>query len=94
LPAKYTPYSFVMSSTFPIPDLPRDNPMTEERVNLGEKLFHEKTLSKDGTLACASCHVEEAAFSDPRRFSIGVRAQVGTRHTRLGVQPLKTAMKM
>src|SRR4051794_16825081 len=27
LPAKYTPYPFQMSATFPIPDLPRDNPL-------------------------------------------------------------------
>jgi cytochrome c peroxidase len=80
LPAKYTPYCFVMSSTFPIPDLPRDNPFTEERVTLGEKLFHETALSKDGSLSCASCHQAKAALSDPRRFSIGVRDQVGIRN--------------
>jgi cytochrome c peroxidase len=80
LPEKFTPYHFQMSATFPIPDLPRDNPLIAERVTLGEKLFHETALSKDGTLACASCHQNEAAFSDPRRYSIGVRAQVGTRN--------------
>src|ERR1043166_343886 len=80
LPAKYTPYCFVMSSTFPIPDLPRDNPFTEERVALGEKLFHETALSKDGSLSCASCHQAKTALSDPRHFSIGVREQLGKRN--------------
>ena len=28
-----------MSATFPIPDLPRDNPLTVERVTLGKALF-------------------------------------------------------
>lgn len=80
LPAKFTPYPFRMSATFPIPDLPRDNPLITERVAIGKKLFHEPLLSKDNTLSCASCHVESAAFTDPRRFSVGVREQVGTRN--------------
>ena len=80
LPAKFTPYPFRMSATFPIPDLPKDNPLIEERVALGEKLFHETALSKDGTLSCASCHKVNAAFTDPRKYSVGVREQVGTRN--------------
>jgi cytochrome c peroxidase len=80
LPAKYTPYAFKMSSVFPIPDLPRDNPLIEERVALGEKLFHETALSQDGSISCASCHNSGNAFSDPRRYSVGVREQTGVRH--------------
>ena len=80
LPEKFTPYRFQMSATFPIPDLPRDNPLIEERVALGRKLFSETALSKDGTLSCASCHKANAAFADPRRVSLGVRDQVGTRN--------------
>ena len=79
LPAKFTPYRFTMNAHFPIPDLPRDNPLIEERVRLGEKLFHEKLLSRDGTVACASCH-SDSAFSDPRKFSIGVDGQIGKRN--------------
>ena len=80
LPAKFTPYPFQMSSTFPIPDLPRDNPLIAERVALGEKLFLETALSKDNSLSCASCHDAKHAFADPRRYSIGVRDQVGSRN--------------
>lgn len=80
LPAHFTPFAFAMSARFPVPDLPRDNPLIMERVELGEKLFHERALSKDGSLACASCHKEKDAFSDPRQFSLGVRDQVGKRH--------------
>ena len=39
LPEKFTPYRFTMSGTFPVPDLPRDNPLIEERVALGKALF-------------------------------------------------------
>jgi cytochrome c peroxidase len=80
LPDHFTPYRFQMSAVFPIPDLPRDNPLTEERVALGQKLFHDAALSRDGKIACASCHQADAGFSDPRRFSVGVRDQPGARH--------------
>jgi cytochrome c peroxidase len=81
LPEKFTPYRFTMSGTFPMPDLPRDNPLIEERVALGKALFNETALSRDGTLSCASCHVANFAFTDARRFSLGVRGQKGTRNS-------------
>ena len=80
LPSKFTAYPFQMSATFPIPDLPKDNPLITERVALGEKLFHERLLSKDNTLSCSSCHDAKHAFADPRQYSVGVREQVGTRN--------------
>jgi len=80
LPAKFTPYRFTMSGVFPVPDLPRDNPLLEERVALGRALFHEQKLSRDNSLACASCHVEAAALTDSRRYSLGVESRTGTRN--------------
>lgn len=80
LPAKFTPYRFTVSKTFPLPALPRDNPLIEERVALGRRLFNDTALSRDGTLSCASCHTQEFGFADPRRFSIGVEGRKGTRH--------------
>ncbi|MEO8617431.1 MAG: MbnP family protein [Luteolibacter sp.] len=80
LPEKYTPYRFTMSRSFPIPDLPRDNPLINERVALGKQLFSETALSRDGTLSCASCHTPDVAFNDARRFSVGVHGQIGTRN--------------
>jgi len=80
LPKKFTPYRFEMSGTFPIPDLPQDNPLIEERVALGRKLFNETALSKDGTRSCASCHQAQIAFSDSVRFSRGVEGRTGTRN--------------
>ena len=76
-----TPYRFTISSQFPIPDLPRDNPLTEEGVELGHRLFDEKLLSINGKQSCASCHVEENAFSDPgKKYSVGAEGAVGTRN--------------
>jgi cytochrome c peroxidase len=39
------------------------NPLTEEGFQLGRKLFYDGRLSKDGTVSCASCHQQFAAFS-------------------------------
>jgi cytochrome c peroxidase len=79
LPPKFTPYRFTMSAVFPVPDLPRDNPLLEERVALGRALFHEPRLSRDNSISCASCHVEGDGFSDARRYSEGVEGRIGTR---------------
>ena len=80
LPEKFTPFHFTMGTAFPIPELPRDNPLIEERVTLGKKLFQETALSRDGSISCVSCHQPACMLSDPRRFSVGLRGQTGTRH--------------
>ncbi len=76
-----TLYQFHLPVGFPIPPLPRDNPLTEQGVALGDRLFHDTLLSRDNTLSCASCHKPEHAFTDsPRRFSLGVDKLEGTRN--------------
>lgn len=50
---------------------PLDNPTTDAGATLGRVLFHDKHLSKNDTVACASCHRQEFAFSDPVPFSTG-----------------------
>lgn len=59
---------------------PADNPTTKEGVLLGRKLFYEVMLSNDNTMSCASCHKQENAFDDPRRFSLGTNGTAGTRN--------------
>jgi len=81
LPAKFTPYPFQMSATFPIPDLPRDNPLTVERVTLGKTLFFDKQLSINNAQSCADCHAPEKAFSDGRRTSRGAEGEFGPRNS-------------
>lgn len=39
------------------------NKLTEEGFQLGRKLFYDSRLSKDGSVSCASCHQQFAAFS-------------------------------
>jgi cytochrome c peroxidase len=81
LPAKFTPYQFQMSATFPIPDLPRDNPLLVERVELGKKLFFDKQLSINNAQSCADCHAPEKAFTDGRRTARGAEGEFGERNS-------------
>lgn len=81
LPEKYTPHPFKMSRRFPMPSLPRDNPLLTERVELGKALFHDKSLSKNGTVSCASCHDSRKAFTDGLPVSTGVEGRTGDRNS-------------
>lgn len=38
------------------------NPLTQEGIALGRKLFYDGILSKDGNFPCASCHQQVGAF--------------------------------
>lgn len=80
MPKVFTPYRFSMGAKFPLPGLPLDNPLIEERAALGEALFREPALSRDGSISCSSCHLSHRAFSDPSRFSFGVERRIGTRN--------------
>jgi cytochrome c peroxidase len=64
----------------PMP-IPSHNPLTVEKVALGERLFFDPDLSEDRSLSCASCHFENAAFADPRRLSPGVHGRLGIRNS-------------
>ncbi|HTX22641.1 MAG TPA: MbnP family protein [Candidatus Aquilonibacter sp.] len=75
-----TPYRFKFSAFFPQPNLPRDNPLTVEGVNLGSKLFFDRRLSADNSESCATCHNPRRAFSQPRRVGRGVDGDLGTRN--------------
>jgi len=59
---------------------PSDNPLTEEGVALGRKLFYDKMLSNDRTMACATCHKQENGFDDFRQFSQGTNGAFGDRN--------------
>ncbi|MEM7679014.1 MAG: cytochrome c peroxidase, partial [Myxococcota bacterium] len=50
---------------------PDDNPITNPGATLGRVLFYDRLLSLNGRVSCASCHAQDRAFTDPRRFSVG-----------------------
>jgi cytochrome c peroxidase len=51
-----------------------------ERAALGKRLFQERRLSRDGSVACVDCHRTELAFSDGRVKSIGVGGRLHRRN--------------
>ncbi len=81
LPKKFTPHPFRMSATFPMPALPKDNPLLTERVELGQKLFFDRRLSINDRQSCADCHQADKAFSDGRRTAQGAEGDLGTRNS-------------
>ncbi|RDU51436.1 cytochrome-c peroxidase [Helicobacter sp. MIT 01-3238] len=59
---------------------PADNPYSNAKKNLGEKLFNDTRLSKSGQFSCASCHHKELGFGDGLPNSYGHDGQVGRRN--------------
>ncbi|WWL67605.1 cytochrome c peroxidase [Burkholderia pseudomallei] len=52
-----------------------------QRIALGKQLFNDSSLSADGTVRCASCHIPEKAYADGRATAVGIYGRVGTRNT-------------
>jgi len=76
------PYAFETPSNFPSPVYTfENNPVSKRGVELGQMLFYDPVLSLDSSIACANCHQQAVAFSDPvHRFSRGVDDAAGFRN--------------
>jgi cytochrome c peroxidase len=61
--------------------IPEDNKPTAAKVELGKMLYFDKRISKDATIACASCHDPAKGFTDQKPFSSGVGGKTGTRNS-------------
>lgn len=68
-----------LPADIPEPWVPADSPMSEEKFQLGRRLFYDKRLSSNASKACASCHFQKLAFTDGRAVSPGVTGEVGLR---------------
>ena len=73
---------------------PIDNPQSLAKIALGRQLFFDKRLSLDETIACASCHDPQKAFTDQLPKSKGINGQLSERNAPsiLNAAFLKTAM--
>jgi cytochrome c peroxidase len=60
---------------------PASNPFDEKKRALGERLFHDKRLSADRSIACANCHMRTQGFADGRAHGRGVSGVPLKRHT-------------
>jgi cytochrome c peroxidase len=61
-------------------DLPDSEPDAQV-VALGHRLFSDKRLSVDQTIACASCHRPDRALTDGKALPVGVYGRVGVRNS-------------
>ncbi|MGE0131952.1 MAG: cytochrome-c peroxidase [Blastocatellales bacterium] len=61
--------------------VPKDNPMTPAKVELGRKLFFDARLSADGKVSCSSCHDPKLAFTDGKIVAEGIAGRRGTRNS-------------
>ena len=68
-------------SHFPELPVPTDNLLTREKIELGRWLFYEEALSKDSSVSCASCHIQNLAFADGKKVSVGVHGATGQRNS-------------
>src|SRR5215470_16104968 len=59
---------------------PEDNLLTAGKIELGRRLFFDRRLSRDGSVACSSCHDPERAYSDGRAIAVGVFGRKGRRN--------------
>ena len=79
-PGSPTPYALSVPAFFPAPVVDPDNPMSEEGVELGRRLFYDADIfSTEGNMSCATCHKQELAFTDGFGRAIGVRGEPGPR---------------
>jgi len=53
-------------------NVPADNPLTRESIELGRRLFYDPRLSANGKVSCSTCHIQRLAFTDGRTTGVGV----------------------
>ncbi|HEX6239842.1 MAG TPA: cytochrome c peroxidase [Polyangiales bacterium] len=59
---------------------PQGGELNDARAALGRELYFDQRLSKDGTVACATCHDVSRGFTDRRPTSEGIGDKLGRRN--------------
>ena len=79
----FTPIYLNIPKNWPKPSYDfSKNPLTEEKFQLGCKLFYDPILSKDNTISCASCHLQQTAFAHvDHQLSHGIDGKIGVRNS-------------
>lgn len=72
-------YNLVVPQGYPQMEIPSDNPLTVDGVELGRHLFYDPILSADSTMSCASCHAPSGSFTDQLAVSVGIDGIAGRR---------------
>ena len=75
---------FLVPAGWPQPptDIFKVNPLTEEGFQLGRNLFYDPILSRDNTISCESCHLQQNGFTHvDHQLSHGIEGKIGTRNS-------------
>lgn len=75
-------------ATLAAPSVPKDNPQTPQKIELGKKLFWDARLSGNGSMPCVSCHLPTLGWGDGGAQS---RGYPGTKHWRNSQTVLNSA---
>lgn len=78
-----TPIYLDIPKNWPKPhyDFSKNN-LTEEGFQLGRHLFYDPILSRDNTISCASCHLQQTGFTHvDHDLSHGIDGKIGTRNS-------------
>jgi cytochrome c peroxidase len=81
-------YVWNLPPGFPRPLVPKDNPMSASKVELGRRLFYDRRMSVNGKASCAGCHKQELAFTDGRAVAVGA---TGESHARSAMSLVNVA---
>lgn len=79
--AQTVEYKWDLPKGFPTPNVPADNPMSEAKVELGRHLFYDKRLSIYKDFSCATCHLQEKAFTEDKKTSVGSTGEIHPRNS-------------
>ncbi len=62
--------------------IPNDNHLTQEKIQLGKKLFFDRRLSLNNTFSCAMCHIPEQGFSsNEMATAVGIEGRTVRRNS-------------
>ncbi len=78
-----TPLYFEVPKGWPEPKYDfKKNQLTEEGFQLGRHLFYDPILSRDSTISCSSCHLQQTGFTHvDHQLSHGIEGKIGTRNS-------------
>ena len=66
----------------PLLVVPKNNPITEKKVELGKKLFFDRRISLNNTMSCGMCHVPEQGFTNNEiKTAVGIEGRSNLRNT-------------
>jgi cytochrome c peroxidase len=78
-----TPLYFEVPKGWPQPKYDfKKNALTEEGFQLGRHLFYDPIISRDSTISCSSCHLQQTGFTHvDHQLSHGIEGKIGTRNS-------------